>query len=148
MIYSSEAMPLLLNLLSKAAFDIKKEVAYVLGNICVAPTEGSGRPNVILDHLVNLVRGGCLTGFLDLVRSADVEAARLGLQFIELVSREWLLLINLIFYLLIFSFSKQSVLVMVYIPQQNHNEGSKKSYPHPPTHARAHTLFYIYNDGL
>uniref|UniRef100_M1AP89 Importin alpha-2 subunit n=2 Tax=Solanum TaxID=4107 RepID=M1AP89_SOLTU len=80
-------MPLLLNLLSKAAFDIKKEVAYVLGNICVAPAEGSGRPNVILDHLVNLVHGGCLTGFLDLVRSADVEAARLGLQFIELVLR-------------------------------------------------------------
>ncbi|WMV52340.1 hypothetical protein MTR67_045725 [Solanum verrucosum] len=87
LIYSSEAMPLLLNLLSKAAFDIKKEVAYVLGNICVAPAEGSGRPNVILDHLVNLVHGGCLTGFLDLVRSADVEAARLGLQFIELVLR-------------------------------------------------------------
>lgn len=87
LIYSSEAMALLLHLLSTAAFDIKKEVAYVLGNICVAPAEGSGRPNVILDHLVNLVRGGCLTGFLDLVRSADVEAARLGLQFIELVSR-------------------------------------------------------------
>nr|XP_009608295.1 importin subunit alpha-9-like [Nicotiana tomentosiformis] len=87
LIYSSEAMALLLHLLSTAAFDIKKEVAYVLGNICVAPAEGSGRPNVILDHLVNLVRGGCLTGFLDLVRSADVEAARLGLQFIELVLR-------------------------------------------------------------
>ncbi|PHU05452.1 Importin subunit alpha-9 [Capsicum chinense] len=87
LIYSSEAMPFLLDLLSTAAFDIKKEVAYVLGNICVAPAEGSGRPNVILDHLVNLVRGGCITGFLDLVRSADVEAARLGLQFIELVLR-------------------------------------------------------------
>lgn len=103
LIYSSEAMPLLLNLLSKAAFDIKKEAAYVLGNICVAPAEGSGRPNVILDHLVNLVHGGCVTGFLDLVRSADNEAARLGLQFIELVSRGWLLLINLIiFYFLLF----------------------------------------------
>ncbi|KAF3631100.1 Importin subunit alpha-9 [Capsicum annuum] len=87
LIYSSEAMPFLLDLLSTAAFDIKKEVAYVLGNICVAPAEGSGRPNVILDHLVNLVHGGCITGFLDLVRSADVEAARLGLQFIELVLR-------------------------------------------------------------
>ncbi|KAJ8533977.1 hypothetical protein K7X08_007301 [Anisodus acutangulus] len=87
LIYSSEAMQLLLNLLSTAAFDIKKEVAYVLGNICVAPAEGSGRPNVILDHLVNLVRGGCLTGFVVLVRSADVEAAKLGLQFIELVLR-------------------------------------------------------------
>lgn len=85
LIYSSEAVSLLLGLLSKAPFDIRKEVAYVLGNLCVAPAEGSGRPNLILDHLVSLVGRGCLPGFIDLVRSADIEAARLGLQFIELV---------------------------------------------------------------
>ncbi|KAA8518790.1 hypothetical protein F0562_016436 [Nyssa sinensis] len=60
LIYSSEAVPLLLRLLSTAPFDIRKEVAYVLG---------------------------CLPGFIDLVRSADTEAARLGLQFMELVLR-------------------------------------------------------------
>ncbi|KAJ8899846.1 hypothetical protein K2173_019549 [Erythroxylum novogranatense] len=87
MIYSSEAVPLLLHLLSTAPFDIRKEVAYVLGNLCVAPTEGSGKPNLILEHLVSLVGRGCLPGFIDLVRSADIEAARLGLQFIELVLR-------------------------------------------------------------
>ncbi|EOY07774.1 Importin alpha isoform 1 [Theobroma cacao] len=87
LIYSSEAVPLLLHLLSTAPFDIRKEVAYVLGNLCVAPTGGDGKPNLIQEHLVSLVQRGCLSGFIDLVRSADVEAARLGLQFMELVLR-------------------------------------------------------------
>lgn len=87
LIYSSEALPLLLRLLSTAPFDIRKEVAYVLGNLCVAPSEDGGRPNLILDHLVSLVGKGCLPGFVDMVRSADVEASRLGLQFMELVLR-------------------------------------------------------------
>ncbi|XVF76490.1 hypothetical protein PTKIN_Ptkin13bG0270600 [Pterospermum kingtungense] len=86
LIYSSEAVPLLLRLLSTAPFDIRKEVAYVLGNLCVAPT-GEGKPNLIQEHLVSLVQRGCLSGFIDLVRSADIEAARLGLQFMELVLR-------------------------------------------------------------
>lgn len=86
LIYSSEAVPVLLSLLSRTPFDIRKEVAYVLGNLCVAPSDGSGRPNLVLDHLVSLVRRGCLSGFVDLVRSADFEAAKLGLQFMELVS--------------------------------------------------------------
>ncbi|XP_058110195.1 importin subunit alpha-9 isoform X2 [Magnolia sinica] len=84
LIYSSEVIPLLLRLLSRAPFDIRKEVAYVLGNLCVAKTEGAGLPNVILEHLVSLVGRGCLQGFVNLVRSPDIEAARLGLQFLEL----------------------------------------------------------------
>ncbi|XP_057983774.1 importin subunit alpha-9 [Malania oleifera] len=87
LIYSSEAVPLLLRLLSTAPFDIRKEVAYALGNLCVAPTESAGRPNLILEHLVSLVGRGCLPGFIELIRSADTEAARLGLQFMELVLR-------------------------------------------------------------
>jgi len=85
-IHSSEAMPLLLRLLSTSPFDIKKEVAYVLGNLCVESAEGDARPRIIQEHLVSIVSGGCLRGFIDLVRSPDIEAARLGLQFIELVS--------------------------------------------------------------
>lgn len=85
LIYSSEALPLLLHLLSAAPFDIRKEVAYVLGNLCVAPSKGDEKPSLIQEHLVSLVDKGCLPGFIDLVRSADIEAARLGLQFIELV---------------------------------------------------------------
>ncbi|KAK7393572.1 hypothetical protein VNO78_22130 [Psophocarpus tetragonolobus] len=87
LIYSSEAVPVLLRLLSAAPFDIRKEVAYVLGNLCVAPTKGDDKPSLILEHLVSLVGKGCLPGFIDLVRSADIEAARLGLQFTELVMR-------------------------------------------------------------
>ncbi|KAF5737560.1 hypothetical protein HS088_TW13G00445 [Tripterygium wilfordii] len=86
-IYASEAASLLLRLLSTAPFDVRKEVAYVLGNLCVAPAEADGKPYLILDHLVSLVGRGCLPGFIDLVRSADTEAARLGLQFMELVLR-------------------------------------------------------------
>nr|GMD34950.1 importin subunit alpha-9 [Ipomoea batatas] len=87
LIHSSDALPVLLHLLSTAPFDIKKEVAYVLGNLCVAPDDGSGMPKLILDHLVSLVGRGCLSGFVDLVRSVDAEAARLGMQFLELVLR-------------------------------------------------------------
>ncbi|POO01609.1 Coatomer beta subunit [Trema orientale] len=86
LIYSSEALPVLLRLLTTAPFDIRKEVAYVLGNLCVAPG-GDGKPNLIVEHLVSLVGRGCLSGFIDLVRSADTEAAKLGLQFMELVLR-------------------------------------------------------------
>ncbi|XP_010543379.1 PREDICTED: importin subunit alpha-9 [Tarenaya hassleriana] len=87
MIHSSEATPLLLRLLSTAPFDVRKEAAYALGNLCVGPAEGNTKPTLLQEHLVSLVRGGCLTGYIDLVRSADIEAARLGLQFIELVLR-------------------------------------------------------------
>ncbi|CAB86074.1 importin alpha-like protein [Arabidopsis thaliana] len=87
MIHSTEVMPLLLRILSTSPFDIRKEVAYVLGNLCVESAEGDRKPRIIQEHLVSIVSGGCLRGFIELVRSPDIEAARLGLQFIELVLR-------------------------------------------------------------
>ncbi|KAG2262420.1 hypothetical protein Bca52824_069499 [Brassica carinata] len=87
MIHSMEAMPLLIGLLSTSPFDIRKEVAYVLGNLWVESAEGDTKPRIIQEHLVSVVSGGCLPGFINLVRSPDIEAARLGLQFIELVLR-------------------------------------------------------------
>ncbi|WZZ92411.1 hypothetical protein YC2023_120990 [Brassica napus] len=89
MIHSTEAMPLLIGLLSTSPspFDIRKEVAYVLGNVCVESAEGDTKPKIIQEQLVSIVSGGCLPGFINLVRSPDIEAARLGLQFIELVLR-------------------------------------------------------------
>lgn len=87
LIYHSEAVSLLMRLLTTAPFDIRKEVAYVLGNLCVGASDGTGSPNLIAEHLVFLVGRGCLGGFVDLVRSADTEAAKLGLQFMELVSK-------------------------------------------------------------
>ncbi|XP_023005848.1 importin subunit alpha-9 [Cucurbita maxima] len=88
LIYISDAVPLLIRLLSSAPFDVRKEVAYVLGNLCAAPDEsGEGKPKLLVENLVSLVGKGCLPGFIDLVRSADTEAARLGFQFLELVLR-------------------------------------------------------------
>ncbi|EOA22268.1 hypothetical protein CARUB_v10002864mg [Capsella rubella] len=87
MIHSTEVMSLLLRLLSTSPFDIRKEIAYVLGNLCVESAEGDTKPRIIQEHLVSIVSGGCLPGFIELVRSPDIEAARLGLQFIELVLR-------------------------------------------------------------
>lgn len=81
---------MLIHLLSTSPFDIRKEAAYALGNLCVAPAEGAGKPNIILDHLIALVNHGCVPGFINLVRSADIEAARLGLQFLEVVSKLYL----------------------------------------------------------
>uniref|UniRef100_A0A7N0UWY0 Importin subunit alpha n=1 Tax=Kalanchoe fedtschenkoi TaxID=63787 RepID=A0A7N0UWY0_KALFE len=86
-IFASDVLPVLLHVLSTAPFDIRKEVAYVLGNLCVAPIHITGKPHLVVEHLVSLVEGGCLPGFIDLVRSADIEGARLGLQFLELVLR-------------------------------------------------------------
>lgn len=87
LIFSSDAMPWLLRLFSSAPFDIRREVAYVLGNLCVAPTDGNVKSNLIVEHLVSVVERGCLRGFLDLISSADTVSSRLGLQFIELVLR-------------------------------------------------------------
>lgn len=86
MIYTSDAVPLLIRLLSSAPFDVRKEVAYVLGNLCVAPNDSDGKAKLLVENLVSLVGRGCLVGFIDLVRSVDTEAARLGFQFLEMVS--------------------------------------------------------------
>lgn len=89
--YSSEATVVLLHLLSIATFEIKKEAAYALGNLCVAPREDQSQPDVITDHLVSIVERGCLKGFISLMKSPDIEAARIGLQFLELASDFFLL---------------------------------------------------------
>lgn len=89
LIFSSEATPLLMRLLMTAQFDIRREAAYTLGNLCVvsASAGSANPPNIIIEHLVAIVNGGALRGFINLVRSADIESATLGLQFLELVMR-------------------------------------------------------------
>ncbi|VAH74273.1 unnamed protein product [Triticum turgidum subsp. durum] len=85
LIFTSEATPSLIHLLTSAQFDIRKEAAYTLGNLCVVPAGSTEPPNIITEHLVSIINGGALPGFINLVRSADIESARLGLQFLELV---------------------------------------------------------------
>jgi importin subunit alpha-6/7 len=85
LIFASEATPLLMHLLRTAQFDIRREAAYTLGNLCVVPAGSGNPPSIIVEHLVAIVDGGALPGFINLVRSADIESARLGLQFLELV---------------------------------------------------------------
>lgn len=76
LVFSSEASPFLLDLFLTASFDIRKEAAFVLGNLCVSPGDGLRQPDIITHHLVSLVNHGGLAGFINLVRSPDIEAAR------------------------------------------------------------------------
>eukprot|EP00246_Nothoceros_aenigmaticus_P002922 TRINITY_DN13849_c0_g1_i2.p1 TRINITY_DN13849_c0_g1~~TRINITY_DN13849_c0_g1_i2.p1 ORF type:complete len:548 (-),score=94.74 TRINITY_DN13849_c0_g1_i2:371-2014(-) len=85
-VFTGGALPALLHLLATAAFDVRKEAAYAIGNMCVGP---GGNSEPILEHLTVLLERGCLPGFITLVRSPDLEAARLGLQFLDLVM-QWL----------------------------------------------------------
>uniref|UniRef100_A0A0D3EJU3 Importin subunit alpha n=1 Tax=Oryza barthii TaxID=65489 RepID=A0A0D3EJU3_9ORYZ len=87
LIFASEATPVLIRLVTSAQFDIRREAAYTLGNLCVVPTGNCELPKIIVEHLVAIVDGGALPGFIHLVRSADVDTAGLGLQFLELVMR-------------------------------------------------------------
>uniref|UniRef100_A0A0E0MRK8 Importin subunit alpha n=1 Tax=Oryza rufipogon TaxID=4529 RepID=A0A0E0MRK8_ORYRU len=87
LIFASEATPVLIRLVTSMQFDIRREAAYTLGNLCVVPTGNCELPKIIVEHLVAIVDGGALPGFIHLVRSADVDTAGLGLQFLELVMR-------------------------------------------------------------
>jgi len=86
-VFNGGPVPPLLHLLATAAFDVRKESAYALGNLCIMPREQGAEGTPILEHLTVLVDRGCIPGFIALVKSPDLEAARLGLQFLELVMR-------------------------------------------------------------
>jgi len=94
LIFASEVTPLLMHLLRTAQFDIRREAAYTLGNLCVVPAGSGNPPNIIIEHLVAIVDGGALPGFINLVRSADIDSARLGLQFLELVRESEILMLK------------------------------------------------------
>lgn len=86
-VFSGGVIPPLLHLLATSTFDVRKEVAYALGNLSVVPVQKSMVSEPILEHLTVLLDRGCLPGFINLVKSPDLEASRLGLQFLELVMR-------------------------------------------------------------
>ena len=65
------------------ALEVRKEVGYTVANICCGGDGSEGDPVAITE----LASQGGLKGFLDLVGSADPEAAALGLQFLEMAAR-------------------------------------------------------------
>ncbi|KAH7624774.1 hypothetical protein Ndes2526B_g00143 [Nannochloris sp. 'desiccata'] len=79
------AVPALMSLLKHQPFHVRKEAAFALANICAGGGGGTGDAEAL-----NYLFGAdldALRAMLSLVRSADVEAARLGLQFVEMLLR-------------------------------------------------------------
>lgn len=82
-IVKSGVVPILLDLIHTAAFDVRKEAAFVLANLCMQTDD---EPNV--DFLQQLLQSPkFLDTFMQFMRSPDMEAAGLAVQFTEMVLR-------------------------------------------------------------
>lgn len=78
--------PVLMKLLKHEPFHVKKEAAFALANICAGGGGGTGDAESL-----NYLFGGdkeATSSMLSLMRSADQEAVKLGLQFTEMLLRE------------------------------------------------------------
>eukprot|EP00300_Choanocystis_sp_HF-7_P009831 c16660_g1_i2.p1 GENE.c16660_g1_i2~~c16660_g1_i2.p1 ORF type:complete len:488 (+),score=109.78 c16660_g1_i2:39-1502(+) len=67
-------LPRLVDLLSNASFDVKRETAYCIANIC-----SNGR------HIDTVVRAGATSGFIALLHSPDPDVVHVSLSFVEMV---------------------------------------------------------------
>ena len=77
-------MPTLYSLASVAMFDIKKEIAYTLANICA----GGGGQQGNAQEIQSAASQGSFRVFLDLIETrGDLDAVFLGLQFFEMALR-------------------------------------------------------------
>merc|ERR1712224_608836 len=76
-------MPTLYSLFTSAIFDIKKEIAYTLANVCA----GGGGLKGNAAEFQNAAAQGSFRSFLDLIETRDLEAVHLGLQFLEMAMR-------------------------------------------------------------
>lgn len=74
-----------MSLLKDQPFHVRKEAAYALANICAGGGGGSGDSET-LNELFGADKDA-VRAMLSLLRSADVDAARLGLQFTEMLCR-------------------------------------------------------------
>lgn len=79
------ATPVLMRLLKDSPFHVRKEAAHALANICAGGGGGSGDS----EALIWLFAGdrAALAAMVGLMRAPDMDAARLGLQFTEMVLR-------------------------------------------------------------
>ncbi|GMH33979.1 hypothetical protein BSKO_01813 [Bryopsis sp. KO-2023] len=83
LVVQAEAVPVLMELIRSAAFDVRKEAAFVMANLCM---RSQSEPN--LEFLQQALRSPkFLATFMQFMRSPDMEAARLGIQFTEMVLR-------------------------------------------------------------
>jgi hypothetical protein len=76
-------MPTLYSLFTSAIFDIKKEIAYTLANVCA----GGGGLSGNAAEFQQAAAQGSFRSFLDLIETRDLEAVHLGLQFLEMAMR-------------------------------------------------------------
>lgn len=80
------AVPVLMRLLKEAPYPVRKEAAHALANVSAGGGGGSGDVEAL-----NSLFGGDLAAvraMVSLMRSADADAALLGLQFTEMLLRE------------------------------------------------------------
>lgn len=84
-LHQAGAFPVLLSLLKEQPFHVRKEAAFALANICAGGGGGTGDLEA-LNHLF-AADNDALRAMVSLMRSADVDAARLGLQFTEMLLR-------------------------------------------------------------
>ena len=82
---NSGAVPVLLEMMRTSAFDVKKEVGFTLANICVG--QEKEEPDVDFLRSVLSPEQKVLEAFLSFMKSPDMEAARLGVRFVEVVLR-------------------------------------------------------------
>jgi hypothetical protein len=74
-----------MRLLKEQPFHVRKEAAFAVANVCAGGGGGAGDAEAL-----NALFGGDLgavRAMLSLLRSADMDAARLGLQFIDMLLR-------------------------------------------------------------
>mmetsp|Transcript_16760 Transcript_16760/g.42945 ORF Transcript_16760/g.42945 Transcript_16760/m.42945 type:complete len:128 (+) Transcript_16760:233-616(+) len=76
----------MVQMMGEAAFDVRKEVGLALANTCAGGGGGSGSPQ-LLGQVLSGGASGVLAAFLQMVRSQDADACRLGMQFTEMVLR-------------------------------------------------------------
>eukprot|EP00873_Tetraselmis_striata_P032829 jgi/Tetstr1/453093/TSEL_003933.t1 len=85
-ILESGAVPRMVQMMGEAAFDVRKEVGLALANTCAGGGGGSGSPQ-LLGQVLSGGGSAVLAAFLQMVRSQDADACRLGIQFTEMVLR-------------------------------------------------------------
>jgi len=85
-VVQSGAVPKMVAMMAEVAFDVRKEIGFAVANVCAGGGGGTGNSQ-LLCQVVGMKENGALSAFLNMVRSQDADASRLGIQFTEMVLR-------------------------------------------------------------